>query len=68
MQPDTDKVLNYLRNLQDNICKQVEDLDGAAKFQEDNWERPEGGGGRTRILQNGGVFETSRRRVLACIW
>ena len=57
MQPDTDKVLNYLRNLQDNICKQVEGLDGAAKFQEDNWKRPEGGGGRTRILQNGGVFE-----------
>ena len=57
MQPDTDKVLNYLKNLQDNICKQVEDLDGAAKFQEDDWERPEGGGGRTRILQNGDVFE-----------
>jgi len=57
MQPDTDKVLNYLRKLQDNICTQVEELEGVATFQEDEWDRPEGGGGRTRILQNGDVFE-----------
>ncbi len=57
MQPDTQEVLQYLRNLQDTICAQVEKLDAVAKFQEDEWERPEGGGGRTRVLQNGNVFE-----------
>ena len=57
MQPNTEEVLNYLRKLQDNICEQVETLDAVSKFQEDKWDRPEGGGGRTRVLQNGGVFE-----------
>ncbi len=57
MQPDTNKVLDYLKRLQDNICIEVETLDNVAKFKEDDWERPEGGGGRTRILQNGKVFE-----------
>ncbi len=57
MQPNTLEVLEYLRNLQDTICAQVEKLDAVAKFQEDEWERPEGGGGRTRVLQNGNVFE-----------
>ncbi len=57
MQPNTDKVLDYLKNLQDNICTEVENLDAVAKFKQDDWERPDGGGGRTRVLQNGGVFE-----------
>ena len=57
MQPNTQEVLEYLRNLQDDICKQIEQLDGNSKFQEDEWERPEGGGGRTRVLQEGAVFE-----------
>ncbi|MGH1536668.1 MAG: oxygen-dependent coproporphyrinogen oxidase [Gammaproteobacteria bacterium] len=57
MQPDTNKVLDYLKRLQDNICIEVETLDNVAKFKEDDWERPEGGGGRTHILQNGKVFE-----------
>ncbi len=55
--PDIDKVKNYLLNLQDHICGRLEIQDGLAKFQEDKWERAEGGGGRTRILQNGAVFE-----------
>ncbi len=45
-----------LRNLQDNICQSLEQLDGEGKFQEDLWERPGGGGGRTRIIQ-GKVIE-----------
>lgn len=43
--------------LQDHICKRVEEIDGKSKFQEDNWQRPEGGGGRTRILTGDGVVE-----------
>jgi coproporphyrinogen III oxidase len=57
MQPDIDSVKNYLLDLQNRNCEQLETQDGVAKFQEDNWKRPEGGGGRTRILQNGAVFE-----------
>ncbi|MNQ12138.1 Coproporphyrinogen-III oxidase, aerobic [compost metagenome] len=51
----------YIQNLQDQICKGLEDSDGQAKFREDLWERPEGGGGRTRVIESGpdgsGVFE-----------
>ena len=52
-----DKFYQYIQNLQDQICKGLEDIDGVAKFREDIWERPEGGGGRTRVIENGQVFE-----------
>lgn len=52
-----DKFFNYINQLQDTITSKLEDVDGKAKFQEDNWERPEGGGGRTRVIENGAVFE-----------
>ncbi|MEG0852117.1 MAG: oxygen-dependent coproporphyrinogen oxidase [Flavobacterium sp.] len=52
-----DKFYTYIQNLQDQICKALEDADGNAKFREDLWERPEGGGGRTRVIENGTVFE-----------
>ncbi len=48
---------DHIKQLQDRICAAIELCDGAAKFAEDKWERPGGGGGRTRILQNGNVFE-----------
>ena len=51
------KFYTYIQNLQDQICKGLEDIDGVAKFREDIWERPEGGGGRTRVIENGNVFE-----------
>jgi coproporphyrinogen III oxidase len=54
---DINKVKDYLLNLQDQICLALENEDGTAKFAEDPWERPEGGGGRSRILENGEVFE-----------
>ena len=54
---DINKVKDYLLNLQDQICLALENEDGTAKFAEDLWERPEGGGGRSRILENGEVFE-----------
>lgn len=47
----------YLLALQDNICQALEQLDGSGRFQEDAWQRPAGGGGRTRVLANGDVFE-----------
>jgi coproporphyrinogen III oxidase len=47
----------YLLDLQDRICAALEAEDGAAKFREDAWRRDEGGGGRTRILAEGAVFE-----------
>lgn len=51
------KFFTYIQNLQDQICKGLEEIDGFAKFREDLWDRPEGGGGRTRVIENGNVFE-----------
>jgi coproporphyrinogen III oxidase len=55
--PDIDAVREYLLTLQDNICKALEQLDGQAQFETDEWTRPEGGGGRTRVLAGGAVIE-----------
>ncbi|SFX78584.1 oxygen-dependent coproporphyrinogen oxidase [Marinospirillum alkaliphilum] len=53
---DTAAVKNYLLGLQDSICTQLESLNGQS-FLEDSWERPGGGGGRTRVLQEGALIE-----------
>jgi coproporphyrinogen III oxidase len=50
-------VKNHLLSLQDRICAAVEAEDGSGRFQEESWERPEGGGGRSRVLSEGTVFE-----------
>lgn len=52
-----ERVRAYLTDLQDRICTAIETADGTARFQEDLWQRAEGGGGRTRILREGTVFE-----------
>ncbi|MEO1939981.1 oxygen-dependent coproporphyrinogen oxidase [Candidatus Thioglobus sp.] len=53
-----DQVKTYLLNLQENICTQLEVVDGEASFIKDNWEKENGaGGGLTRVLMNGAVFE-----------
>lgn len=44
-------------NLQDDICAAIEKTDGKAKFLQDNWEREGGGGGRTRVLQDGAIID-----------
>jgi coproporphyrinogen III oxidase len=49
--------IEYIHQLQDSICKQLEAEDGSAKFIEDNWQRPEGGGGKTRVISDGNVFQ-----------
>ncbi|GAB2189718.1 oxygen-dependent coproporphyrinogen oxidase [Sessilibacter sp. MAH1] len=54
---DKAAVKAYLLKVQDEICSALEKVDGKAKFVEENWERPEGGGGRTRVIANGGVIE-----------
>jgi coproporphyrinogen III oxidase len=54
---EIDSVRDYLTGLQQRICAAVETLDGNARFVEDAWQREEGGGGRTRILRDGTVFE-----------
>ena len=56
-QPDIQAVKDYLLTLQDRICSAVEQADGKARFREDAWDRPSGGGGRTRVLSEGAVFE-----------
>lgn len=47
----------YILNLQNEICAALEAVDGRAKFEEDAWERPGGGGGKTRIIANGAAIE-----------
>ncbi|MEY1660601.1 oxygen-dependent coproporphyrinogen oxidase [Isoalcanivorax beigongshangi] len=54
---DVDAVKAYLLGLQDDICRQLEAEDGSAVFVEDAWQRPEGGGGRSRVLTEGAVIE-----------
>ncbi len=50
-------VRDYLTSLQDTICAELSRVDGVATFFNDDWQRDEGGGGRTRVLSEGGVFE-----------
>lgn len=52
-----EQVRSYLLGLQDSICTAFEELDGSGRFREDNWSRDAGGGGRSRVLENGSVFE-----------
>jgi coproporphyrinogen III oxidase len=50
-------VKKFLLKLQDNICQTLELVDGKSQFEEESWERAEGGGGRTRVIREGNVFE-----------
>ncbi len=53
----TEAVKAYLLDLQDRICAALEAEDGGTRFVEDAWNRPAGGGGRTRVIENGAVIE-----------
>jgi coproporphyrinogen III oxidase len=55
--PDIQRVETWLRDLQDRISAAVEQLDGQASFQHDHWTRAEGGGGESRVLRHGAIFE-----------
>ena len=52
-----DHVITYLLSLQQSICQQLQSFDGAAQFETDQWDRPEGGGGISRVIRNGRIFE-----------
>ncbi|PWG62207.1 oxygen-dependent coproporphyrinogen oxidase [Sediminicurvatus halobius] len=53
---DPNAVHAYLLDLQDRICAELAAVDGG-RFHEDRWDRPDGGGGRSRVLAGGAVFE-----------
>lgn len=55
--PDIDRVKAFLQSLQDTICQKITELDGKETFLEQTWERAEGGGGRSRVLTQGALFE-----------
>ncbi|MEK9133633.1 MAG: coproporphyrinogen III oxidase, partial [Pseudomonadota bacterium] len=55
--PDISAVKTYLLELQEQICTALEKEDGKEKFRDDAWVRPEGGGGKSRVLTDGAVFE-----------
>ncbi|MFY9307529.1 MAG: oxygen-dependent coproporphyrinogen oxidase [Bacteroidia bacterium] len=52
-----EEITEWFKSLQYSICSALEKEDGKGKFEEENWTREEGGGGRTRILQDGNVIE-----------
>mgnify|MGYP001575792907 CR=1 FL=1 len=54
---DLNAIKSYLLGLQESICQQLEKVDSKAAFVEDSWEREEGGGGRSRVMTDGAIFE-----------
>lgn len=52
-----EEIASIYQNLQDHICKRLEEYDGKGKFKEDLWDRNDGGGGRTRIFKDGQIIE-----------
>ena len=52
-----EKARELVLGLQDKICSELENVDGEGKFQEETWKRPEGGGGRSRVMSEGRIFE-----------
>ena len=57
MQITKEHIAEEFRKIQDHICDELEKEDGLSVFHEDKWQRPEGGGGRTRIIKNGNIIE-----------
>lgn len=55
--PNKETITEYLQSLQDSICQQLELADGHSRFIEDKWKHHSGGGGRTRVIQNGNNIE-----------
>ncbi|WP_110651329.1 oxygen-dependent coproporphyrinogen oxidase [Salinicola peritrichatus] len=55
--PHLERVKAYLLTLQDTLCDGLAALDGEQRFREDVWDRPEGGGGRSRVIEEGALFE-----------
>lgn len=51
-----EQIVEDFKTIQDHICSELEMGDGKARFHEDQWNRPEGGGGRTRVIKDGNVI------------
>jgi coproporphyrinogen III oxidase len=51
------RVSAFMQSFQDSVCQGLAQTDGLGKFQEESWDRPEGGGGRSRVMKNGNIFE-----------
>lgn len=56
-QLDKEHIASVFRNIQDHICSGLEKADGLGRFQQDNWSRPGGGGGRSRVIRYGNIIE-----------
>ena len=56
---DVENVKQYLTRLQDSICEALEQEDETGLFREDAWQREEGGGGRSRVMAEGAIFESA---------
>lgn len=52
-----ENIADWFKSLQDNICQELETADRKGKFKEDLWERPGGGGGRSRVIKSGDIIE-----------
>ncbi len=65
--PDADQIETWYRGLQDRICAGFEEIDGTSRFVSEQWERPQGGGGDTRILRGDGPLEKAAVNVSA-VW
>ena len=57
MEITKENISEWLKSLQNEICQSLEQADGSATFKEENWTREEGGGGRSRVMENGAVIE-----------
>lgn len=57
MEITQEHITDWLKQLQDDICQSLEEADGTATFKEELWTREEGGGGRSRVMENGTVIE-----------
>ena len=57
MEVNREHISAWLQNLQDVICQALEQADGRSTFKEEQWSREEGGGGRSRVMENGAVIE-----------
>jgi coproporphyrinogen III oxidase len=64
-QPLAERMHAFCLALQDLVCESLEAQDGQGRFREDGWERPGGGGGRSRVLEGGGLFEKAGVNVSA---
>lgn len=60
-----EKFYTYIKNLQNKITHTLEEIDQLGKFKEDIWKRKEGGGGKSRILENGKIFEKAGVNISA---